>query len=380
MTDEYDRRVVSTYLEEYFGDWIFSTHSRFAFFEDGTVSYTIPPADTKESFIQNIESLPLSNSPAVFGLHPDAEIGYLASTVRLMWSKLISLQPNSIEGVGSVSREDFLESMATDILNTIPLEFDIFVIKKQMTSPSPTQIVLLQELDRWNALTNCIQDSLRDIKRAVKGEIGMSQKLDQLANSLMNGTIPVLWTPLAPGTQKNLASWLKYCAKRWMQYDSWIKEGEPKVIWLSGLHIPEAYITALVQATCRKNGWPLDKSTLYTEVTHFTDVKQVRESPTSGCYVSGLYLQGAAWDMKSKSLQRVENGGKMLQELPILRIIPIESHALKLANTFKTPVYTTDQRRNAGGHGWVFDADLHSQTHSSHWTLEGVALLLNDAL
>ena len=38
-------------------------------------------------------------------------------------------------------------------------------------------------------------------------------------------------------------------------------------MWLSGLHIPESYLTALVQATCRKNGWPLDKSTLYTAVT-----------------------------------------------------------------------------------------------------------------
>ena len=38
-------------------------------------------------------------------------------------------------------------------------------------------------------------------------------------------------------------------------------------MWLSGLHIPESYLTALVQATCRKNGWPLDRSTLYTNVT-----------------------------------------------------------------------------------------------------------------
>ena len=39
------------------------------------------------------------------------------------------------------------------------------------------------------------------------------------------------------------------------------------MMWLSGLHIPESYLTALVQATCRRNEWPLDKSTLYTSVT-----------------------------------------------------------------------------------------------------------------
>ena len=46
-----------------------------------------------------------------------------------------------------------------------------------------------------------------------------------------------------------------------------VSEGEPCVMWLSGLHIPESYLTALVQDTCRKNKWPLDKSTLYTSVT-----------------------------------------------------------------------------------------------------------------
>lgn len=49
----------------------------------------------------------------------------------------------------------------------------------------------------------------------------------------------------------------------WLQVD----DKEPYVMWLSGLHIPQSYLTALVQATCRKNGWPLDRSTLYTSVT-----------------------------------------------------------------------------------------------------------------
>ena len=53
-------------------------------------------------------------------------------------------------------------------------------------------------------------------------------------------------------------------------------------MWLSGLHIPESYLTALVQATCRKNGWPLDKSTLYTTVTHYTDPEDVNEHSGQG--------------------------------------------------------------------------------------------------
>lgn len=53
-------------------------------------------------------------------------------------------------------------------------------------------------------------------------------------------------------------------------------------MWLSGLHIPESYLTALVQATCRKNGWPLDKSTLYTTVTVYNDPDNVNEHSGQG--------------------------------------------------------------------------------------------------
>lgn len=121
------------------------------------------------------------------------------------------------------------------------------------------------------------------------------------------------------------------------------------------------------------------------------------EKAPSGCYVSGLFLEGAKWDLKerclTKSLPKV-----LIEELPILRVIPIEAHRLKLVvsqctptiddmplhlwttvfqNTLRTPVYTTSDRRNAMGVGLVFEADLATTEHISHWVLQGVCLLLN---
>ena len=61
-------------------------------------------------------------------------------------------------------------------------------------------------------------------------------------------------------------------------------------MWLSGLHIPESYLTALVQATCRKNGWPLDKSTLYTTVTTFPTAEDVTERAHQGKLSILLYI------------------------------------------------------------------------------------------
>lgn len=68
-----------------------------------------------------------------------------------------------------------------------------------------------------------------------------------------------------------------------------VTESEPSVMWLSGLHIPESYLTALVQATCRKNGWPLDRSTLFTQVTKFQDADEVNERAGQGM-ASSLWI------------------------------------------------------------------------------------------
>ena len=147
-------------------------------------------------------------------------------------------------------------------------------------------------------------------------------------------------------------------------------------MWLSGLSIPETYTAALVQTTCRRYGWPLDKTTLYTKVTKFTNPSQVAERMTDGCYVVGLYLEGAAWDVENQCLIR-QPPKVLVQELPIMQIVPVELNKLKLHGTIRVPMYITQQRRNAMGVGMMMEADLDTREHSSHWVLQGVALVLN---
>ncbi len=108
----------------------------------------------------------------------------------------------------------------------------------------------------------------------------------------------------------------------------------------------------------------------------FIPAPQVAEKPKYGCYVSGLYLEGAGWDLDKSQLRR-QDPKVLVTELPILQIIPVEANKLKLANTFRAPVYVTQARRNAMGVGLVFEADLATEEHPSHWVLQGVALELN---
>lgn len=394
-----DRRILKTYLEEYMGNFLFDDCQKFSFSKVG-FDYILPDHGEIEVYSQMIESLPLTNSPAVFGLNGNAEIGYYTNAVKAMWMDLISLQPRRLTLGEGISREEYIANTAKDIYSKIPLTsidigtYDLLqvrtiLLRRNSTNTSllmndipivtPCQVVLLQELERWNNLVKKMASSLIDLQRALVGEIGMSDELDALGDSLFNGFLPHMWRKLAPDTQKPLSSWILHFSKRYQQYETWIHQGEPIIMWLSGLHIPESYLTALVQTTCRMRSWPLDKSTLYTVVTkyqdHIEDTKQL-ERLESGCYISGLYLEGAAWDME-RSCLRLQDPKVLVVELPIMQIIPIEASKLKLINTFRTPVYVTQGRRNAMGVGLVFEADLASLDHASHWVLQGVALSLN---
>jgi dynein heavy chain len=376
--DSYDRRVLMTYMDEYFGDFIFDTFQPFHFYANNEVDYHIP-ADSggKDAYTDLIENFPLANSPEIFGLHPNAEIGYYTNAARDMWSNLVELQPQDTGAAGGISREDHISNLATDIQGKLPVLFDIDVIRRTMNEISPTRVVLLQELERWNKLVGKMFSSLIELQRALIGEVGMSDELDDIAKSLFNGQLPEKWRSFAPATKKNLASWMEHFLRRYDQYDKWVNEDEPAVIWLSGLHIPESYLTALVQATCRKNGWPLDRSTLYTKVTKWNKPEDVNERISQGCLITGLFLEGGRWDSENECLAR-QPPKQLLQELPVLKVIPIEAHKLKLHGTLETPVYTTSDRRNAMGVGLVFEANLATKNHPSHWVLQGVCLTLND--
>ncbi|XP_036076372.1 dynein heavy chain 10, axonemal isoform X2 [Rousettus aegyptiacus] len=375
--DSFDRRILTTYMDEYLGDFIFDTFQPFHFFRNKEVDYKIPAGDVKEKFVDAIEALPLANTPEVFGLHSNAEIGYYTQAARDMWAHLLELQPQTGDSSSGISRDDYIGQVAKDIENKMPQVFDLDQVRKHLGSAiSPTSVVLLQELERFNKLVVRMARSLAELQRALAGEVGMSSELDDVARSLFIGQIPNIWRKLAPDTLKSLGNWMLYFLRRFSQYTSWVTEGEPGVMWLSGLHIPESYLTALVQATCRRNDWPLDRSTLFTQVTKFQDADEVSERAGQGCFVSGLYLEGADWDTERGCL--VKSKPKVLVvDLPILKIIPIEAHRLKLQYTFRTPVYTTSTRRNAMGVGLVFEADLFTTKHISHWVLQGVCLTLN---
>ena len=60
--DSFDRRILTTYMEEYFGDFIFDTFQPYHFYANKEVDYCIPEDNGgKEAYTTMIETLPLGS-------------------------------------------------------------------------------------------------------------------------------------------------------------------------------------------------------------------------------------------------------------------------------------------------------------------------------
>jgi len=112
---------------------------------------------------------------------------------------MLTLQASGGAGTSEASKDEYIESIAVDILSKLPPLWDtVFMRKEKEGDLQPTQVVLFQELERFNILILRIESSLNNLRRALKGEIGMSAELDDLAFSLFNSFLPSIWAKLAP--------------------------------------------------------------------------------------------------------------------------------------------------------------------------------------
>lgn len=82
--------------------------------------------------------------------------------------------------------------------------------------------VLTQELDRFNKLTKTIKNSLRDMKKAIKGEVLLSAELEAALHSLKDGTVPEMWISKSYPSLKKLGGYIIDLQVRLEWFKDWI--------------------------------------------------------------------------------------------------------------------------------------------------------------
>jgi len=68
--------------------------------------------------------------------------------------------------------------------------------------------VLAQEVIRYNKLLIIMAKMLKDVQKALRGEVVMSEELDKMATSLFNNQVPDVFSGVGFLSLKPLSSWI----------------------------------------------------------------------------------------------------------------------------------------------------------------------------
>ncbi|XP_019507533.1 PREDICTED: dynein heavy chain 11, axonemal [Hipposideros armiger] len=367
ITDDWDRKLCRVYLEEFMNPSLIEDELMLA------PGFAAPPNLDYPGYHQYVEEMLPPESPALYGLHPNAEIEFLMVTSNTLFRTLLEMQPRNVlvsDELGQ-STEDKVKNVLDDILERLPEEFNMAEIMQKNTNRSPYILVCFQECERMNILLQEIRVSLQQLDLGLKGELTLSSDVEAQQSALSYDMVPATWSKLAYPSTYGLAQWFNDLLLRCRELDTWTHDlALPAVVWLSGFFNPQSFLTAIMQTMARKNEWPLDKMCLTVDVTKKTK-EDYGHPPREGAYLHGLHMEGARWDVQSGTI--VEAHLKELTSvMPVIfaKAIPLDRQETK--HTYECPVYKTKLR----GPNYVWTFRLKSKEKMAKWVLAGVALLL----
>ncbi|KAI5723048.1 hypothetical protein M8J76_000435 [Diaphorina citri] len=380
VTDDKDRRLMVSLLKNYYNADIVE-QTTYAF--SPSKIYRVP-SDTSLKGIQSyIQSLPLNNTPEIFGLHENADLTKNFNETRLVLGNiLLCAQQGSTPGAQPGDAEAKNVRIIDELLGKFPEQFDEEAAGKKY--PILYNQSMNTELIRYNRLTVIIKKSLQEVRQAVKGLIVMSKELEEINTSIMFGKIPQAWASKSYPSLKPLGSYIVDLLARLNFFQVWIDTGIPQVFWLSGFYFTQSFLTGILQNYSRRRKVPIDQVGLEFEVTLYEITDQPKTKLDIGVYCSGLFLEGARWDRVTRELgESLPN--ILYDQVPIIWFKPGMKNEFKKIPSYDCPIYKTGERRgilSTTGHStnfvmWiVFPTSLPQE----HWINRGVAALcqLND--
>ncbi|XP_069117336.1 dynein axonemal heavy chain 6-like isoform X3 [Argopecten irradians] len=441
VTDWWDRRCLDALLGRFFcKDALDESYS----YSPDRIYHPVKDSYTFPDVLNYLENLPNYDSPELFGMTENAEKACRELQAVEMVQTIITIQPRvSLELMGAEkSNDEIVLEIARDIKSALPRLVEDFEESSgpihTMPTPRPTlksilykeapdmkdkekkrivqeaidtvvgnsalMTVLRQEVDRFNNLLNIVHTSLRSLILAVKGEIIMSEVLEEAYNALLNQKVPKRWIEAAYESCKALGSWIYDLKMRVQFFSSWgelisnnveklIKNAilvsknaapadtqdqppmrsVPRAYWLSGFFFPQGFLTGVQQNHARKLGISVDSLVFnfkvhqtvedteekLGDISHKVSIKDAAfkgpSPPDDGVLIFGLYLDGARWDPKDKCLQDSRAGDRFAR-LPEIHFVPTQtsqgtpstersdSPVVDNGSMYECPLYRTSSR------------------------------------
>merc|ERR1719221_954242 len=209
-------------------------------------------------------------------MHPNAEINFRTVQCNSTFEMLMQLSGGG--GGGEAEAQNPLqiaEMVCAEIIEEVQeKKFATDETSRGMSDEEkgPYQFVFLQECEYMNGLVYEMVRGLKELQLGFKGELTMSEVMEDLATCLFSEKLPMWWVKLGFASTRPLKSWRVNLQDRCGQLDDWINDplNIPKVVDISRLFNPQSFLTAIKQLCCQTQGLELDKLQVFTEVTKKT--------------------------------------------------------------------------------------------------------------
>ncbi|CAM43859.2 putative dynein heavy chain [Leishmania braziliensis MHOM/BR/75/M2904] len=387
VTDEWDRRTLNTLLEPFVTPDVMADGYLFC---PRLQEYQSVPTTHRQGYLDYVASWPLNTSPETFGLHENADITCARTETFETLQAIVLLQGDQGRGGDGASSSSAAALTPDDMVRTFgeaiqrkvaaPFDLDQFRRKYPTKYEDSMNTVLVQEAIRFNRLVMLLHQTLEQLPMAIRGEVVMSKELEEVYLALYNNQVPALWSEKAYPSLKSLGAWVDDLARRLAMVQDWYLHGHPNMYWISGFFFPQAFLTSILQNHARAMHISIDTIS-YDFEWMSADPSSVTARPEVGCYIHGMFIEGARFH--PSTLRLAESLPKVLYEqAPMLWLKPVRDRVPPASNIYGCPLYKTVRRAgtlSTTGHStnYVLTAEIQTppEAGANHWIRRGVALV-----
>uniref|UniRef100_UPI00358E5199 cytoplasmic dynein 1 heavy chain 1-like n=1 Tax=Myxine glutinosa TaxID=7769 RepID=UPI00358E5199 len=388
IDNDFDQRLLNTFLERLFTARSFDPDFHLIMpGRDSSAAILMPEGIRREEFVQWVEQLPDSQVPAWLGLPNNAENVLLTKQGWTMLGKLLKMQLLEDEEEFSCEAETTrrvsvpdgrpawmrtLHSTAANWLALVPSSLN--TLRRTVENiRDPLFRFFEREVNMGSGLLYAVRQDLTDVSLVCEGNKKQTNYLRTIIGELVRGIIPQSWQRYTVPAGMTVLQWVSDFSERVKQLQSIsnatsagsAKELKNQYVWLGGLFVPEAYVTATQQYVAQANSWSLEELRLDVFVT------SPQHAALDACSfaVTGLKIYGASCVGNKLALSSAISTDLPLTKLHWMRH---DANTSKKANMVNIPVYLNFTRSEL-----IFTVDMEfSNKEDLHNFYErGVAIL-----
>ncbi|XP_018619664.2 cytoplasmic dynein 1 heavy chain 1 isoform X1 [Scleropages formosus] len=389
IDNEFDQRLLNTFLDRIFTTSSFDSEFKLAIKVDGHKDIKMPDGIRREEFIHWVEMLPDTQTPSWLGLPSNAEKVLLTTQGTDMMGKMLKMQMLEDEddlayetekkkrtSSSSDAQPAWMRTLRTTACNWLQLiPESVNPLKRTVENiKDPLFRFFEREVKMGARMLQDVRQDLTDVVQVCEGKKKQTNVLRTLINDLVKGILPRSWSRYTVPTSMTVIQWVADFSERIKQLQmisqaagtGGAKELKNIHVCLGSLFVPEAYITATRQYVAQANSWSLEELCLEVNVT--TSQGPALDACSFG--IKGLKLQGATCGNNKLSLSTA-----ISTELPLTQLHWLKQGNAEKRNMVTLPVYLNFTRTDLI---FTVDFDIATKEDPHSFYERGVAVLCTE--